>query len=220
LENFTADGDKVTALFEDGSKETGNLIIGADGSRSKVREILVGVEAAKPEMLDYTMVNHSAGSYTAEQVHLLRAIHPIVKIAHHPENQGGFVLAGKFFNFLSARNRCMLNNPIVLDNPDPSKPEMTKFQVFQSWKGPPRVNELGDPRERMKVVKERARQFCEPFRTAMLTIDDEVILPLDQGAQWKPVWWDNWGGKVTLAGDAAHSMLPRESCPNYRHCVV
>ena len=52
--------------------------------------------------------------------------------------------------------------------------------------------------------------FCEPFQTASLAIDDKVILPLDQGSQWKPIWWDNLGGKVTLAGDAAHSMLPRK----------
>ena len=62
----------------------------------------------------------------------------------------------------------------------------------------------------MKVVKERAKAFCEPFRTVALGIDDEVVLPLDQGAQWKPIAWDNLGGKVTLAGDAAHSMVPRK----------
>jgi hypothetical protein len=59
-------------------------------------------------------------------------------------------------------------------------------------------------------VKERAKTFCEPFRTAALGIDDEVVLPLDQGTQWKPIAWDNLGRKVTLAGDAAHSMVPRK----------
>ena len=84
----------MTAVFEDGSEEIGNLIIGADGSRSKIRQILVGVDAAKPKELPFTMVNHSTGDYTAEQVALLRTVRPIVKIGHHPENKGSALLAG------------------------------------------------------------------------------------------------------------------------------
>lgn len=61
----------------------------------------------------------------------------------------------------------------------------------------------------MKFLKERALQFSEPFRTATLAIDDDLVLPIDRGQQWKPIAWDNRGGKITLAGDAAHCMLPR-----------
>ena len=83
----------MTAVFEDGSEETGNLIIGVDGSRSKVRQRLVGVDAAKPEELPFTMMNHSAW-VTAEKVALLRTVHPIIKLGHHPENKGSALLAG------------------------------------------------------------------------------------------------------------------------------
>lgn len=55
-------------------------------------------------------------------------------------------------------------------------------------------------------------QFCEPFRTAFLALSDDALeqVPVFPGAQWAPTMkWDNHGGKLTLAGDSAHSMLPR-----------
>ena len=52
--------------------------------------------------------------------------------------------------------------------------------------------------------------MCEPFRTAGVALPEDEILPIDQSQQWAPIEWDNQRGTVTLAGDAAHSMLPRE----------
>lgn len=52
--------------------------------------------------------------------------------------------------------------------------------------------------------------MCEPFRTASVALPEDEILPIDQSQQWAPIEWDNRHGTVTLAGDAAHSMLPRE----------
>lgn len=34
----------------------------------------------------------------------------------------------------------------------------------------------------------------------------ELVIPSDRIAIWEPIPWDNHGGRVTLAGDAAHSM--------------
>ena len=96
LSDIRVEGSAVTAIFEDGSTEIGDFLVGADGSRSKVRQILVGAEAAKPEELPFTMINYSAAKYTAEQARLLRTVHPIVKLAYHPENQGLCLVAGWF----------------------------------------------------------------------------------------------------------------------------
>lgn len=52
--------------------------------------------------------------------------------------------------------------------------------------------------------------MCGPFRTAGVALPEDEILPIDQSPQWAPTEWDNCRGTVTLAGDAAHSMLPRE----------
>ena len=38
---------------------------------------------------------------------------------------------------------------------------------------------------------------------------DDTVLPIYGGSQWSPTMeWDNRSGRVTVAGDAAHSMLP------------
>lgn len=57
----------------------------------------------------------------------------------------------------------------------------------------------------------RCSKMCEPFRTAGVALPEDEILPIDPSQQWAPIEWDNRRGTVTLAGDAAHSMLPRKS---------
>ena len=101
----------------------------------------------------------------------------------------------------------------VLDVSDDETPETWKFQNFTCWKGPPTLEDLREPAERMRFFKSRAGEFCDPWRTAGLEVNDDVVLPVDPGLNWTPPPWDNHGGKVTIAGDAAHSMLPRLSLP-------
>ena len=101
---------------------------------------------------------------------------------------------------------------IALDIPDPNDTKDWKFQTYTSWPGPPNAEDLKDPQVRMKWVRERMAEFCEPYRTAFLAVDENEVMPVYPGQQWAPTMkWDNHGGKVTIAGDAAHSMLPRES---------
>lgn len=64
---------------------------------------------------------------------------------------------------------------------------------------------------RVKYYKSFVSSFCEPFRTAGLKLGDDDSIPIYPGQQWSPdMPWDNHGGRVTLAGDAAHSMVPRK----------
>lgn len=58
------------------------------------------------------------------------------------------------------------------------------------------------------MLKERAKEFVDPFRTAVLAVKDNTSIAKDSLSYWEPVPWDNRSGKVTLAGDAAHPMLP------------
>jgi 2-polyprenyl-6-methoxyphenol hydroxylase-like FAD-dependent oxidoreductase len=95
LQHIKVRDDAVTVSFDDGTQAKGSMIIGADGSHSKVREFLVGSEAAAPESLNLTMVNCIGTGYTPEQAKLLRSYHPIVKLSLHPEMPGGALLAGE-----------------------------------------------------------------------------------------------------------------------------
>ena len=64
----------------------------------------------------------------------------------------------------------------------------------------------------MSFYRSWVSSFCEPFRTGGLKLTDGDVVPVYPGQQWAPTMaWDNYGGKITLAGDAAHSMVPRKS---------
>ena len=94
LQSLAVEDDKVTVEFEDGTQEVGSVVIGSDGSHSKVREFLVGYEAAQQEDTGHTMINYAASGYTPEQARLLRSYHPIVKLCMHPKLPGAALLAG------------------------------------------------------------------------------------------------------------------------------
>ncbi|KAI8153967.1 FAD-dependent monooxygenase cctM [Colletotrichum sp. SAR 10_70] len=127
--------------------------------------------------------------YTAEQARFLRSkIHPIANMAVHPDQDTLFFLA-------------------VADVPDPEDPETWEFQVALSlWSNedPPETNE-----DRMKYFKKLAEPYCEPYRSAALWVPDDTYIPRDKYAEWKRIApWNNFGGRVTVAGDAAHPMCP------------
>lgn len=95
VEKVSVEDDTVGVSFRDGTTASGSVAIGCDGSHSKVREFLVGHEASKLEPVDLTMINFPMGGYTVEEARLLQTLHPIFKIAAHPDKPGNGMLAGK-----------------------------------------------------------------------------------------------------------------------------
>lgn len=94
LQSVSVGSDSVSVTFRDGTTETGSIAVGCDGSHSKVREFLVGREAAQPEPVDLTMINFPKGGYTAEEARHLQTLHPVFKIAARPDKSGNAILAG------------------------------------------------------------------------------------------------------------------------------
>ncbi|KAK4893287.1 hypothetical protein LTR27_008410 [Elasticomyces elasticus] len=189
LVSIATTAQNVTATFEDGYQESSNLIVGCDGSRSKVRELLVGRTLARPVDTGMTIINIAAACYTAEQALLMRKYHPISTCFYDPLVNGIFLLT-------------------ILDASDKDNPENWALQVHHAWWGPPFAAELSDPKARLQFFKDRSSRVCEPFSTAAAALPDDTIIPVDAGQQWSPIPWNNRGGMVTIAGDAAHSMLP------------
>ncbi|KAF2219773.1 putative monooxygenase [Elsinoe ampelina] len=191
VDSIQVDDDKCCVSFRDGTTETGSMIIGCDGSHSKVREYLVGTEAAKLQSVDLTMINFPLGGYTTTEARLLQTRHPVFKIASHPDLPGNAILA-------------------ALDIADPADPTTWIFQNYIGWWGPPYAADLQDMEKRVSFYRSFIEPFCEPFRTAGLKLPPNGTIPVYPGQQWAPTMdWDNRTGRVTLAGDAAHSMVPQ-----------
>lgn len=106
---------------------------------------------------------------------------------------------------------CLTCFNTALDIADSENPATWKFQNYIGWWGPPYAQDLQDMKKRVQYYKSFISSFCEPFRTAGLKLGDNDSIPIYPGQQWSPdMPWDNYGGRVTLAGDAAHSMVPRK----------
>jgi 2-polyprenyl-6-methoxyphenol hydroxylase-like FAD-dependent oxidoreductase len=189
LDKVIDDGSTITAYFADGSTATGSMLIGCDGGHSKIREYIVGSEAAKGFDTDYTMMNTWA-RMPAETALALRAVHPIISQSINTDNKYGNLVA-------------------ILDKPSKdAPPETWKFQVYAGWKGKPRKADLDTPEKALKHFKMILAQQAEPFKSVSKAFKDSDVVPVDAGWNFKPIGdfnWDNHGGKITIAGDAAHS---------------
>jgi 2-polyprenyl-6-methoxyphenol hydroxylase-like FAD-dependent oxidoreductase len=71
--------------------------------------------------------------------------------------------------------------------------------------------------QRLKQLKEFGEKFADPFRSAFAWLKDDQPVWYSPMTQWDPSLpehqWDNHGGRVTLAGDAAHPMTFRTQPP-------
>ena len=86
---FEHDEKIGTAVFEDGEHIIGRLVVGADGSRSTVRELILGPDLAAPLRLPYSSTFVQA-KYTREQALFLRSFHPLYIAGIHPDGLFAF----------------------------------------------------------------------------------------------------------------------------------
>lgn len=94
--------------------------------------------------------------------------------------------------------------------------DVASWETFwvKVWKGEP-VTLAGQ--EAIDFVKSDLEGFCEPFRSAIEWTPDGSLCYIDEMKYWLPSAWQTHDGKVTLAGDAAHPMLP---CKQNRICFA
>jgi 2-polyprenyl-6-methoxyphenol hydroxylase-like FAD-dependent oxidoreductase len=189
LDKIIHDENTITAHFADGSTATGSILIGCDGGHSKTHEYIIGPKAAKGFGTDYTMMN-TWKRLPAEKALALRAKHPIISQSINTDTPWGNLIA-------------------ILDKPsEGSPPEKWKFQVYSGWRRHPRKADLDMPEKSLAHFKMVLEQQAEPFKSVSATFKEGDVVPVDAGWNFAPrkeFAWDNPGGRVTIAGDAAHS---------------
>ncbi|KAK1142464.1 hypothetical protein N8T08_007826 [Aspergillus melleus] len=189
---YAEDGRHATTLCDDGQSITTRLVVGTDGARSTTRQLLLGSSAGRIRYLPYCATFVQA-SYNAEQARFLRAFHPLYLAGINP--------AG-YFSFFGLHNA-----------EDPAQPESWTFFFYISWHST--LEEQKDTAEwtnaqRLQQVKEFAKTFADPWRSAFEWLEDDHQVWYMNLTDFNPGSrdhrWNNRGGCVTLAGDAAHAM--------------
>ncbi|KAL8960001.1 MAG: hypothetical protein Q9183_005539 [Haloplaca sp. 2 TL-2023] len=190
------DDDTVCARFEDGESITGDLLIGADGSRSAVRHFLYGKENSENVQLPIRMINTRV-EYPLDQLQECLAIDPHTFHGGDPEQNGYFLWAW-------------------LDLPSPeSKRATASVQMTFAW--PYEAGYLGeqkptDPQnehlERLKWLQRTAEHWTNPLGDLIRRMpEDSFTLPVTM-AEWLPsdAVKRKTNGRVTMVGDSAHLM--------------
>ncbi|KAL8647382.1 MAG: hypothetical protein Q9226_006453 [Calogaya cf. arnoldii] len=179
-----SDTDTVTVHFEDDTAVTGNLLIGADGANSRVREFLLGKEKAALQ----PMAVFGCGALErlpADISRKIRDINDLYFVAYHPEGPCAFMA--------------------LHDVPDPDEAETWQWMYSLTWPDKDSPTPSG-PEEIRKNWVFHAEKLAEPFRSAFLEIAPTATIWCDRLAEWPTEAWDNRKGRVTLAGDSAHPM--------------
>ncbi|KAF2436516.1 putative monooxygenase [Tothia fuscella] len=189
---YSADRTTVTAKFEDGSSETGTMIVGADGARSVTRNLIVGLDSSASCRIPYA-ATFAQASFTQEQAIQLRSFHALYLAGIHPDG---------YFSFFGMQ-----------DATDAEKPETWIFFFYISFGSTLEEQDKmaqWSNAEKLRLVKQKARQYADPWKSAYEWLPDDHPVWYMGFTDWDPGaeghHWDNHGGLVTLAGDAAHTM--------------
>jgi len=167
---FTQTGDKVTLDLEGGATAAGDVLVGADGVHSRVRQCLFGAD--KPQ---FTGVIAWRGVVPMEKL----PQHMVRMVATNWVGPGGHVV------HYPLRGAEVMNFVYALERSD--------WQI-ESWTARGTNEELTrDVRGWHEDVQTLVRNIPVPYKWALM-----VRPPMDR-----------WSiGRVTLLGDACHSMLP------------
>jgi 2-polyprenyl-6-methoxyphenol hydroxylase-like FAD-dependent oxidoreductase len=98
LEDLTTKDECVRLTFADGEIFDADFVVGADGASSKVRELLMDAEAAKPSLSGFMIASGCVKYGEAKKVEAIRNLHPVAGLAFCPDSAVG--CGSKFYSQL------------------------------------------------------------------------------------------------------------------------
>ncbi|KAM3477988.1 hypothetical protein MY8738_006195 [Beauveria namnaoensis] len=183
LRKITQLENGIRANLENGTSIDADYLFGADGTTSRVRELLVGAEAAQPQGSGFLFATGINQFEEAEKTGVIVNKHPVAALMMGTGSVGGI-------GVVSVKK--------LLD-----KSTWTTFWV-KIWRGEP-IDLRG--RAALDHVRKRTAPLRDEFQLAIDWTRDDSHVSVNEMKYWVPVAWNNLDGRATLAGDAAHPML-------------
>ena len=189
IASFETTSSGVQVTFQDGTKSKGRLLVGADGSTSKVRRTLCPGTGSLNQ-LPIRFLGATVKLSPAE-IAPLRALDPLLFQGCHPE-------ISTYLWFAT------LDTPEV--NGSQGDNEYYSAQLNISWAVQVPADEVPATNdEKLQKMKNLADVFEPRLKKAVQDIPEGTDILEIKLADWPCLQWP-FDGKVTLIGDAAHAM--------------
>ncbi|OOQ87682.1 FAD binding domain containing protein [Penicillium brasilianum] len=204
---FNPTEDGVLVKFDDGSTREGSMLLAVDGKNSRTKRLLMGDEKSKLNPLPVAFVGISL-RLSPEKMKPFRDIHPILWQGTHPGS--GYYL---FFS--------MLSTPQSNESAGTNE-EFYEGQFNMSWlidRNGPLPKSTADQLARVKQAAVSDSGFFPSLRQAIMDIPDDSPMLEIKLEDWPTENWPSIEGRVSLVGDAAHTMtMYRGEAANHGIC--
>ncbi|CRK17132.1 hypothetical protein BN1708_011956 [Verticillium longisporum] len=197
--SFEEQGERVIVKFDDGSEATGRIVVGCDGSTSRVRRA-VFPEQYKGYHLPIRVLGFTA-KYTAQEIAPMKTLDPFFLQATSSQDNNFM-----YFSILDAPGNTPQSNKA-------SSVSMYTGQVVVSWPYQPGFQSRDSPLDfpenedaKRALIGSFAQSWAEPFRSIAMGVAASAEVKQLELQDYVPGEGLRSAGRVVLMGDAFHAM--------------